>query len=372
MKIGIDARLPYYRLGGISRYVIQLIKALAEQDHENHYVAFQSRKDTNTSLTLSDNFERSDLWTPCHHRLERYALSFELAFHSLDIMHSPDFIPPWRGAAKHVVTVHDLNFLYYPQFLTGGSRRYYASQIRWAVDHADRIIADSEHTRRDLIAELSVPPHKVQTIYLAADPQFAAIAKKVQADEIDQTLSRFNLRSGYILFVGTLEPRKNIPTLLGAYERLRTTTSLNPQLALVGSRGWMYEDIFEAIGKLQYASDVHHLSDVTDVELAHLYAAAGVLALPSYYEGFGLPVLEAMHCGCPVVASNRASLPEVVGSAGLLLDADDNAAWVATILRVLSDDILRKRMVAAGVSWAQQFSWRRTAEATRSVYEQLS
>lgn len=372
MRIGIDARLPYYRSGGISRYVIQLIRALAAVDRNTHYTILQSRKDTIDRVPPQSNFERKDLWTPCHHRFERYLLGLELLPQQLDVTHSPDFIPPLWGAAKRVITVHDLNFLYYPQFLTQDSKRYYVDQIAWATQHADWIIADSEHTRRDLIVELSVPEDKVTTIYLAADPLFAEVARLDDEDLLREVLGRYGLRAGYILFVGTLEPRKNIPTLLSAYARLRDQTSLAPQLILVGSKGWLYDEIFAAIERLPFASDVHVLSGVTDTDLAHLYLAAGVLAIPSQYEGFGLPVLEAMHCRCPVVASNRASLPEVVGDAGLLLDPDDDEAWTETLGRVLSDKALRHRMVSAGEDWAAQFSWERTALATREVYDRLA
>ena len=372
MKIGIDARLPYYQMGGISRYVLQLTRALAALDRRNRYIIFQSRKDKTARLPAVENFERQELWTPCHHRLERYMLSAELALHGLDVMHSPDFIPPLRGATKHVITIHDLNFLHFPQFLTGESIRYYAGQIDWAVGHADRIIADSEHTRRDLIDQLSVPPEKVSTIHLAADPRFAEAATAAKHEHVRETLARYSLHPGYVLFVGTLEPRKNIPTLLKAYALLRKQTSRKPQLVLVGNRGWLYDDVFDAIDRLGLRENVRHLDGVSDRDLVHLYLAAGVLALPSHYEGFGLPVLEAMHCQCPVVSSNRASLPEVVGEAGILLEPDDETAWAATLLRVLTDQPLRRRMISAGLDWSGRFSWESTAAATMEIYEQLA
>lgn len=351
---------------------MQLVRALASLNRRNDYVVLQSRKDRVERSPRQPNFKRSDLWTPCHHRLERYLLSIELAARRLDVLHSPDFIPPMRGAAKHVITVHDLNFLYYPQFLTGDSKRYYLDQIVWAVQRADRIIADSEHTRRDLIVELAVPEDKVTAIHLAADPQFAEISQNADEAAVRRTLGKYQLRRGFVLFVGTLEPRKNIPTLLAAYAGLRAQTTLAPQLVMVGSRGWLYEDIFEAMEQTSFTSDICHLAEVSDLELAHLYLAAGVLALPSHYEGFGLPVLEAMHCLCPVIASNRASLTEVVGNAGLLLEPDDKEAWIDALIRVLSDEALRQRLISAGQIWAQRFSWERTALATREIYEQLA
>ena len=164
MHIGIDARLPYYQMGGISQYILHLLPALAALDEVNQYTVFHSRKDGRSHHPPAANFQRRDLWTPCHHRLEPWSLPLELAAHRLDVLHSPDFIPPLGGAGRRVITVHDLNFLFYPQFLTGESRRYYAGQIQWAVRAAAAIAVDSEATRRDLIERLRVPPDKVRTI----------------------------------------------------------------------------------------------------------------------------------------------------------------------------------------------------------------
>lgn len=373
MHIGIDARLPYYRMGGISRYAIQLIKALAALGDDYQYTVFHSRKDRRDYTPASPNFSRRTLWTPCHHRFERSLLTLELLTKDLDVLHSPDFIPPRRGARRHVITVHDLNFLYYPQFLTEESRRYYAEQISWAVDHADGIIADSEHTRDDIIRELDVEPQRVHTVHLAADPLFSRVAENVAQGlvAVDATLSEYELQPGFILFVGTIEPRKNLSLLLEAYAILRRQTASAPPLVLVGSKGWLFDEIFATIKNYELEEHVRHLQQVSNHELAHLYLSAGLLALPSFYEGFGLPALEAMHCRCPVVASNRASLPEVVGRAGLLLNPDDPESWAAGMQTVLRNDELREEMSEAGVKQALKFSWDKTAKATRSVYEQV-
>ena len=277
-----------------------------------------------------------------------------------------------RAARRHLITVHDLNFLYFPQFLTGESSRYYAEQIRWAVDHADGIIADSEHTRQDLISDLAVSPEKVTTIHLAADPTFARVGAGAAGGEIQQTLARFDLTPGFILFVGTIEPRKNIPTLLKAFASLRQKAIADTRLVLVGRKGWLYDEVFQTIDRLGLRPHVRHVEAAGDVELAHLYLTAGLLALPSHYEGFGLPALEAMHCRCPVLASNRASLPEVVGPAGILLEPDDVEAWAMNLRRLLTDEVLRSQMIAAGLEQVRHFSWRQTALATRKVYEQFA
>jgi len=368
MHVGIDCRLPYYRMGGISRYAMHLVAALATMDGHNRYTVFHSRKDGRSYLPGTGNFHRADLFTPCHHRLERWSLSVELLSRGLDLLHSPDFIPPAFGARRRVITVHDLNFLFFGQYLTPDSRRYYAGQINWAVRHADHILADSDATRRDIIRHLAVPPGKVTTVHLAANPLYAEVPA---GSDIDDTLRRYQLPRGFILAVGTLEPRKNLPTLLRAYVKLRRESGFDLPLVLAGARGWNDGDIFSLIESLGLAGSVVHISSLDDLQLAHLYRAAAVLALPSHYEGFGLPVLEAMHCGCPVVISDRGSLPEVAGDAAILLDPDDPDLWSEALSRVLTCSEDREGMVARGYLQAKRFTWRKTAIETLKVYESV-
>lgn len=366
MQIGIDCRLPTYRMGGISQYTIHLIQALGKLAGDESFTIFHSRKESRSFLPPdNERFGRRDLWTPCHHRFERQALALELLPHRLDVYHSPDFIPPAAGAKRRVITVHDLTFLFYSEFLTAESRRYYSDQIEWAVAAADHIMADSEATRRDLIDVLGVTPAKVTTVHLAANPVYAVDYSEAA---VERTLAEYGLGRGFILFVGTLEPRKNLVTLLRAYDQLRRTSDIDVPLVLVGGKGWIYDEIFQTIESLALTDHVIHLSGVPDEKLARLYRAAGVLAIPSHYEGFGLPALEAMHGGCPVVASTRGSLPEVVGEAAISLEPDDVDAWAGALARVLSDPATAERMRAAGLAQAARFSWDKTAAATLAIY----
>jgi glycosyltransferase involved in cell wall biosynthesis len=366
MHIGIDCRLPFYRMGGISQYTIHLIEALAKIDRENRYTIFHSRKDGRSYLPSAPNFQRKNLWTPPHHRFERRALAAELLPSRLDVFHSPDFIPPAAGAKRTVITIHDLNFIFYPEFLTAESVRYYRDQIAWAVDRADHIAADSEATRRDVIEQLGTPPEKITTIHLAANPLYA---RPFPQSAINETLRQYNLPRGFVLAVGTLEPRKNLPLLLRAYGKMVAETAVDAPLVLVGGKGWIYDEIFAAIEALGLREQVRHLSGISDEQLAHLYHAAGLLATPSKYEGFGLPALEAMQCGCPVIVSSSGSLPEVVGEAGLLLDPDDETAWAEVMARVLLDAELRAEMAADGRIRAAKFTWEKTARATLALYD---
>lgn len=366
MHIGIDCRLPTYQMGGISQYTIHLIQALGKLVTDESFTIFHSRKEQRTFLPpANERFARRDLWTPCHHRYERRALAFELWPHRLDVFHSPDFIPPSAGANCRIITVHDLTFLFYPEFLTAESRRYYSDQIEWAVAAADHILADSEATRRDLINVLGVQPPKVTTVHLAANPVYTA---GYPAEAVSRTADVYGVGRGFILFVGTLEPRKNLLTLLRAYHQLRKSTDIVVPLVLVGGKGWIYEEIFQTIDSLSLTDHVIHLSGVPDEKLAQLYRAAGVLAIPSHYEGFGLPALEAMHGGCPVIASNRGSLPEVVGDAAVSLEPDDVDAWADALARVLSSPDLADGMRLAGLAQSAQFTWEKTAAATLDIY----
>ncbi|MFO7538514.1 MAG: glycosyltransferase family 1 protein, partial [Chloroflexota bacterium] len=292
LHIGIDCRLPYYQMGGISQFALHLLPALAALDQTNRYSVLQMAKDGRSYTPNVPNFQRQNLYTPCHHRWERWALSAELLPRRLDLLHSIDFIPPQRGARKHLITVHDLNFIYFPEFLTAESKRYYADQIEWAVDHADHITADSEATRQDVIEQLGINPAKITTVYLAANPLYS---RDYSTEAIEATLAQHNLPRDFILFVGTLEPRKNLPMLLRAYKQMRAETAVDLPLILVGSKGWIYDEIFATIEQLGLQNQVRHLSGIFDETLAHLYRAAGVLVTPSHYEGFGLPALEAMH-----------------------------------------------------------------------------
>lgn len=373
MRIGFDARLVYYQQAGIGQYILQLVQGLArhlspsvrDQKASPHELwALRSRKAP--ALELPIWVQQSKLWTPSHHRFESRTLGIELAGKRLDLLHSPDFIPPFGGRFRSVITIHDLNFIHFPQFLTPESARYYG-QIHRAVERADHILTDSHWTRDDVINHLDVSPERVTTVHLAANPVYRPITDQ---QELRRATASFGLPSEFIIFVGTLEPRKNVPTLLQALRRLRDS-GYGIHLAIVGQKGWLFDRVFSTLTELRLTDYVHFLENVGNEDLARLYNAARCLTLPSYYEGFGLPPLEAMACGTPVVVADRSSLPEVVGDAGLLVDPDSPEELAAALAQILDDGALRTSLRQRGLVRASQFSWAKAAAQTMAVYDQV-
>jgi glycosyltransferase involved in cell wall biosynthesis len=367
MRIGIDARLVYYHQQGIGQYIMRLTQALAQLDRDDQFTLFTSRKDK-TPIVDQSNFKRQKLWTPSHHRFEPTALSIELAPYSLDVLHSPDFIPPARTRAKSVITVHDLAFLLFPDFLTRPSAHYY-SRVDIAAHKANHIIAVSESTKRDTMRLLGVPLEKITVIPEAAHPIFTPVNNEAPLERIR---AKYGLPKDFILFVGTIEPRKNLPTLLRAFRRMRDNYKTQAVLAIAGHRGWLVEEVDQTLAELKLGDSVQFLGGVANEELVYLYNAARLFVFPSHYEGFGLPPLEAMACGTPVVASNVSSLPEVVGDAALLITPEDVDGLAVAMWRVLSDENLRRDLRAKGLKRAQTFSWERAARATLEVYRRVS
>jgi len=371
-RIAIDARLTAYRTGGIAEYSRALIRELPAIDPDSHYAILRARRATEPLTNPGAlNFHQVTMITPCHHRIERLALGIETTRLRLDLLHSPDFIPPMRlpgfGARRNVITVHDLNFLHYPQFQTADSLRYYAGHIRAAVRQTDHILADSQATKADICALLDVAPERITVHMLGVDPAF----KPMPADLIATERRRLKLPDSYILFVGTFEPRKNLPGLLKGYVDLIARAPDVPPLLLVGRRGWLYESIFEQVKTLGLSDRVIWREDIADADRVALYNGAALLVLPSFYEGFGLPPLEAMACGAPVVVSDRSSLPEVVGDVGLYVDPDHPGSIADKLYQALSDSGWRTQAIGAGLQRAATFTWRHTAEITRQVYQQV-
>ncbi len=361
--IGLDLRLTYYTGGGIARYIRRLAADLPAADPEHRYTHFYHRGHAESFSTAA---HRVECWTPAHHRLERWALAVELWPHRLDLLHSPDFIPPARAGRRCLITVHDLTFLRYPEFLTPDSRRYYSAQIAWAVRRADAIAADSHATEADLVDLLGVPPRKITVIHLGVDAAFTP-----QSVGDAPALAGLGLSPGYLLFVGTFEPRKNVPGLLQAYARLRAARPDAPPLVLAGRRGWLFETVAGLLRDLHLEDCVQFLTDIPDSRLPAVYRGASAFVLPSHYEGFGFTLLEALACGTPSVIADRASLPEIAGEAALRVNPGDTEAMAAALERVLTDSGLRADLIGRGLTQAKRFTWQRTTAATLALYHNL-
>jgi glycosyltransferase involved in cell wall biosynthesis len=318
------------------------------------------------------------MWTPPHHRWEQPALGLELLKlrPRPHLIHSPDFVPPRYRRFKAVANIQDLAFLKFPELtlLDEQSKRYYG-QVPQAAHDADALIALSHSARDDIVALLGVNPEKVAVIHAAAGPHFTP-PSDLHAEQV-QAARNFGLpgpeEGGYILFVSTIEPRKNIPTLLEAYSlvRDRGRASPLPVLALAGREGWLYEETYRRMDVLKLRPNVRLLGGVSEPELITLYRGARAFALPSLYEGFGIPALEALACGVPTITSTGGSLPEVVGDAGITLDPHDTEGWADALERVLLDKDKEQRLRAAGPQQAALFSWDRAARETWALYRRV-
>jgi len=368
MRVAIDARLSYYVQAGITQYTLNLIHALASIDRENEYLVFQRWPDQREIISQA-NFRRASLLAPTHHPLEQYLLALELVLQGkIDVLHSTDFIPPFYYRGPTVVTVHDLAFLLYPHFLTGRSARYYGL-IDNAVRRANHIIAVSEATKRDLVRLTGTPQSKITVIHEAAEPIYFPIHDQ---EVLARIHSKYHLPEQYILFVGTIEPRKNLSTLIRAFQGLIEKYKSQADLAIVGKRGWLYDDVYQLVQDLRLTERVHFLGRVPTADLPHLYNASQMLVLPSYYEGFGLPSLEAMACGVPVIVSDASAMPEVVGDAALRVACEDVEGFTVAMWRFLTDDSLRADMVGKGLMRVRCFSWEQAAWETLAVYQKVA
>lgn len=365
-RIGIDARLLAYRHGGIAEYTRQLIAALAEIDRVTRYAILHSARDKNAHIP-AENFRHIRILIPPHHRMEKAALALELLPRRLDLLHTPDFIPPYRVARRHVITIHDLHFLRYPHFQTADSLRYYRDQIQSAVRRANHILAQTETTRREIIDLLAVPAEKITVHSLGVHSSFRVLLPA----EIKNQLAPYALPPDFLLFVGTIEPRKNIPGLLAAYSTLVASNPATPPLVLAGQQGWLADESFQAIEKYHLQERVIWLENVPAAVLPALYNRARLLVLPSFYEGFGLPAIEAMACGTPVVVTERGALPEVVGAYGVYINPEDSDSIAAGIRQVLDDEELRAHLKQNGLNHSRQYTWQRTAQITLEVYRKL-
>jgi glycosyltransferase involved in cell wall biosynthesis len=369
LRIAIDAHSVGTGLGGNESYATNLIEALAEIDSVNDYTLYVTRDKAVARFSNRWPNFRVRITLP-HMPLIRIpiTLSAELRSHPVDVLHvqftSPPFVP-----CPVVVSIHDLSFEHLPETFNRRSRAQLRFTVRRSARRAARVLALSEHARRDIISTYKIAPDLVTAIPLAAPNHFHPVEDE---NELRRVRQLYGINGDYILSVGSIQPRKNLARLLSAYERLRQTRPPGrlPQLVLVGKRGWLYHETLKAIEEL--GAGVIVTGYVPEADLPALYSGALCFVYPSFFEGFGLPPLEAMKCGTPVVTGDRTSLPEVVGDAGVLVNPFDIEAIASAISTLIDDSSLRSRLRIKSLNRARIFDWRETARRTLEVYKQAA
>ena len=380
MRIGIDYTAAVRQGAGIGRYTRNLVRALAQLDTENQYVLLVAggwgEGDGLGSWPATFQVRSipfSDRWVHILWQRLRLPVPVQAITGALDLFHSPDFVLPPTGRTPSILTVHDLSFLRVPQFFVPGFREYLEKAVSRAVDRAACILADSESTRVDLMQLMAVEPESVTVLYPGVESRFRPVK---EADVLAAVRARYELPGRFVLGLSTVQPRKNFDGLIEAFRRLLARSADEPKIAelhlvIAGGKGWMYEDTLALVKRAGLEDRVHFPGFVAEADLPAVYCLAAVFAFPSWYEGFGLPVLEAMACGTPVVAADNSSLPEVVGEAGLLVDAGDPDALSEALGRLLRDEALQGRLFRAGLDQARRFTWEEAAQQLLHVYKSL-
>ena len=376
----LDARTATAHFPGIGRYVRNLAQALPSQlaDDERLVILCNPSDPTawNPSVLASpqveivpalvSSFGLSQQWTIP--RLLRQISKSPFAVRQSPIYHSTYYLMPYRPGVPTLLTVYDLIALLHPQTVSLRARLFFRVATRLALAAADRVITISASARDDLLAHFPVDPSRVTSIPLAAHPRF----RPQPADEIARVRAKYNLPDRYIFYLGINKPHKNLPRLVEAYAHLRNTQYAirNTPLLIAGAWDTRYPESQSLAAPLDDA--VRFLGPVDDADLPALHSGATLFVFPSLYEGFGLPVLEAMACGAPVVCGNRSSLPQAAGDAALLVDPTDTDAIAAAMRRVVEDDDLQRSLSEKSLAQAATFSWRRTAAETLAVYREMA
>jgi glycosyltransferase involved in cell wall biosynthesis len=355
-----------YRSAGINGYIYHLLRALPDVDPGLRYTIFagpQGDPPTHERVTV-----RRAPWSTAHpaRRIvwEQLVQPAAVMQTQPDLLHALAFVSPVLTRTPAVVTVYDLSFVHYPERLPAARRLYLQLLTRWSCQRARRVIAISQSTARDLTATFGIPAEKIDVAVPGVGAEFAPLPES----EIAVFRAQKGLPERFLLFLGTLEPRKNLPVLLRAYARLPEAERRAVHLVLAGGRGWMTDDIFATIAQHDLDDTVHLPGYVSGEELPLWYNAAEALVYPSVFEGFGLPVVEALACGTPVVVSNASSLPEAAGDTGYSLPPDDVGAWAEALAHVISDAAWRAEAGQRGIAHAAQFTWTNTAAQTVQSY----
>lgn len=375
MQIGVDAQPLLEQSAGVTYYTRGILGEVLKQDRKNYYDLFLFRLFPKVPIYpfgKGPNFSyRYQRFFPfkAFYKLYKWGmpLPLELFFGPHDLYFFPSFVAyPHRGG-KSVVVVHDLSFEKVPQYVQDRNVDFLKKFVPLSVQRADHVIAISQFTKKDLIETYGVPEGRIAVVYPAVDHNdFYPRSGK----EISAIKKKYGLKKPFLLYLGTLEPRKNIPAILKAYAALKKRKDLN--LVLAGKTGWFCEEIFETIRELNLGEDVVLTGYVPQEDRPLLLSAAEVFFFPSFFEGFGMPVLEAQACGIPVITSNVTSLPESAGDAAVLVDPRNTDAIGSALEGVLSSSHLREELKRKGIAHAKHFNWSESARKLIKVFNELS
>lgn len=353
-----------YRSAGIHAYIINLLRQL-QPDSDLRYLALTGPGALPEGISMPVQQTKLPTHRPEIRILwEQSRLPWELLRHKASLLHAPAFVGPLWAPCPQIITILDLGFLRHPEFFRRGNRSYLQLLTRLSAKRAAAIITISKFSAQEIAALLGAAPERIHVIYPGVEARFHPLPPA----EVTRFRQEQNIPERFILYLGTLEPRKNLLTLVQAFARLRDPAL---HLVLAGGKGWLYEPLFAEVERLQLNDRVHFPGYIPAETQTLWYNAATVLAYLSSYEGFGLPVVEALACGTPVVAANSSSLPEAAGDAALLVPPHDVDVIVASLERVLSDATLRETLRERGLGHAARFNWQDVAQQTATVYRTL-
>jgi glycosyltransferase involved in cell wall biosynthesis len=369
VRVGLVAYLAHagsdYRAAGVSMYATRLLQHLPTVAPENTYTAFVGRDAPEIQGMHLSVSPVNTVRPPIRIGWEQTGLPLQAARAGLDLLHCMVNVSPLLYGVPVIVTVHDLSFLRFPETFPRAKAIYLRLATGYSARSARRVIAVSDSTRRDLIELAGVQPERISVVHLGVDDRF----RRLPDDERAAFAATVFGGRPFILYVGTLQPRKRVDLLIRAYARLRTREAVPHALALIGARGWMFDELFQLVHDLGLENDVRFVDYVTPEQLPLWYNAADVFVYPSVYEGFGLPVLEAMACGTPVVTSASSSLIEVVGDAGVTVEPESDEALAQGVGKVLEDRALHAELQQRGLRRAAARSWETVARDTARVYD---
>jgi len=374
MHAGINAQIvtfaASYRQAGVSRFTEQMVRALQQRDSNTEYSVFvneTARGGFTDSPNVHFRYTRLPTAKPVVRILWEQTVLPALA-RSLDVLHCPVNVLPVLTPCPAVLTIHDLTFLRYPERFRRERQGYLAALTRLSAGRARRIMTDSANTKQDVMDLLNVAAEKIEVVYPGLDEQFQPFTK----EDLAAFRRQHDLPEQFILYVGTLEPRKNVDTLVRAYGLLWRQGLQQWPLVIAGGRGWMFDHIFAEVERSGLVKQVFFPGYIDPGDLPRWYASASVFVYPSLYEGFGLPALEAMACGTPVIVSDASSLPEGVGDAGVRVDPRRPDELAEALAEVLQSKAKREHMAAAGLARAASFTWDRAAQQITRIYQQVS